>query len=212
MNLNLAEVAKLQPDYLGFIFYDKSPRAFKEQEIPDLGLTQKVGVFVNASLEFVLEKIEKYQLDVVQLHGEETPEYCMKLHLAQANTIENALSEEEVHALSEVEVWKVFSIKDAFDFSQLKAYEPHVDKFLFDTKGKEKGGNGYTFDWEVLKNYDSQKPFILSGGIGLEEVEKVKTILKTDLPIHALDVNSKFEDKPGLKNIEKLEEFIAQLR
>ena len=123
---------------------------------------------------------------------------------SKANTIENALSE--------VEVWKVFSIKDAFDFSQLRAYEPHVDKFLFDTKGKEKGGNGYTFDWEVLKDYNSQKPFILSGGIGLEEVEKVKTILKTDLPIHALDVNSKFEDKPGLKNIEKLEEFIAQLR
>ena len=86
-----------------------------------------------------------------------------------------------------------------------------MDGFHFDTKGKEKGGNGYTFDWSVLKDYTSQTPIILSGGIGLEEVEKVKEILATDLPIIALDVNSKFEDEPGMKNIEKLKKFKAAI-
>ncbi|KGO07630.1 phosphoribosylanthranilate isomerase [Dokdonia donghaensis] len=196
MKYNTQEVAALQPDYLGFIFYEKSKRDFGNLAIPELpeGI-DRVGVFVDADIAFAKAKITQHNLNVIQLHGSESPEYIKEL---QACLVECS---------RDLKIWKVFGIKDSFDFEQLTPYEGLVDAFLFDTKGKEKGGNGYTFDWSVLKNYTSQTPIVLSGGIGLEEVEKVKEILATDLPIIALDVNSKFEDKPGLKNIEKLTEF-----
>lgn len=202
MKYNTQEVAALQPHYLGFIFYGKSKRDFEGMEIPSLpeGI-KKVGVFVDAKWAFAKAHIEKYQLDVLQLHGNESPEYI------------TALRHPELVSGShkKLDIWKVFSIKDAFDFEQLKPYEGLVDAFLFDTKGKEKGGNGYTFDWSVLKEYPSQTPFILSGGIGLDEIDKVKEILATDLPILALDVNSRFEDGPGKKNIKQLEKFKTAL-
>ena len=94
-----------------------------------------------------------------------------------------------------------------FDFKTLQPFEDVCDYFLFDTKGKLPGGNGYTFDWNVLKNYPSTTPFFLSGGIGIDEVDAVKQILKTDLPIYAIDINSKFETEPGVKNIKLLEQF-----
>lgn len=195
MKYNTQEVAALQPDYLGFIFYDKSPRDFEGQAIPQLpNDIKKVGVFVDADIAFVLDKIKTYDLDVVQLHGDEFPKYIKELN--ERNVISSA-----------VEIWKVFSIKDHFNFDSLKPYEGIVDAFLFDTKGKAKGGNGYTFDWNVLKDYPSQTPFVLSGGIGLEEVNNIQEILATDLPILALDVNSKFEIKSGYKSIQKLQEF-----
>ena len=210
MKHNTAEVAVLHPDYLGFIFYDKSPRNYDLKEIPSLSLgIKKAGVFVNAELDFVLEKIEQFKLDVIQLHGEESPDYCEKLKTRHAELVSASHHKEEMPPLSAVEVWKVFSIKDEFDFSILENYEPYVGKFLFDTKGKEKGGNGYTFNWNVLKNYPSQKPFILSGGIGLEEIDTVKELLLTDLPIYAIDVNSKFEKEPGLKNSEDLKKLLG---
>ena len=133
------------------------------------------------------------------MHGNESPDYIKKL---------KTFSEESNQDLT---IWKVFGIKDQFNFEQLAPYETLVDAFLFDTKGKEKGGNGYTFDWNVLKEYPSKTPFILSGGIGLEEVDKVKEILATDLPIIALDVNSKFETAPGLKDIELLKQFQKEI-
>ena len=189
MKYNTQEVAALQPDYLGFIFYDKSKRDFGELIVPEISEDiKRVGVFVDADIAFAKAKIIKHNLDIVQLHGGESPEYIKELN-------------------TNLKVWKVFSIKDRFDFEQLLPYEGLVDAFLFDTKGKEKGGNGYTFDWSVLRKYTSKTPIILSGGIGLEEVSKIKDIMASDLPIMALDVNSKFEDKPGLKNIEKLIEF-----
>ena len=200
MKYNTQEVAALQPDYLGFIFYDKSKRDFEENNIPDLpeGI-KKVGVFVDAELAFAKAKITTLNLDVIQLHGNESPDYIKKL---------KTFSEESNQDLT---IWKVFGIKDQFNFEQLAPYETLVDAFLFDTKGKEKGGNGYTFDWNVLKEYPSKTPFILSGGIGLEEVDKVKEILATDLPIIALDVNSKFETAPGLKDIELLKQFQKEI-
>lgn len=207
MKHNTQEVAALQPDYLGFIFYEGSPRDF-DGEIPTLpkGI-KKVGVFVDAEIAFAKAHIEKHQLDIVQLHGNESPEYIQTLKTAcQAEPVEAS-----VPVSNAVEIWNVFSIKDTFDFNRLTPYESLVDAFLFDTKGKAKGGNGYTFDWEVLKNYPSQIPFVLSGGIGLEEIEKVKEILDSDVPILALDVNSKFEDRPGKKNIETLKHFTSRL-
>lgn len=198
MKHNIAEVAKLQPDYLGFIFYDKSPRFFNAEEIPQLPAgVKKVGVFVDENISKVIELTKKHALDIIQLHGNESNAYVRDL---QSNL-----------EFSDTLVWKAFSLDDEFDFSELSPYENTVDKFLFDTKGKEKGGNGYTFNWEILKGYTLKKPFILSGGIGLDEIESLKELLQTDLPIYAIDVNSRLETKPGLKNIEDLKRFKNEL-
>ncbi|WP_034229538.1 phosphoribosylanthranilate isomerase [Aquimarina pacifica] len=202
---NIKAVAALQPDYLGFIFYEKSPRNF-DREIPEIpNNIKKTGVFVDASINFILKKQQQYHFRAIQLHGNETAEFCNRLRseLSILSDPPKPLDSNQ----STTEIFKVFSIKDQFDFDTLKSYEGSVDFFLFDTKGKEKGGNGYTFDWSVLEKYPSTTPFILSGGIGLDEINKVKAILKTGLPIYGIDVNSKFETKPGLKNIEDLKEF-----
>ena len=189
---NILEVGALLPDYMGFIFWEKSARFFNG-EMPNLPKSiRKVGVFVNASLDEILDKIEKYDLQAIQLHGQESVEFCELL---------------KINTPKLIDVIKVFSILDIFDFRDIKPYENVCDYFLFDTKGKLPGGNGTTFDWKVLENYPSIKPFFLSGGIGLEEIEGVKEILKTNLPIHAIDINSKFEIEPGLKDIERLKDL-----
>ena len=199
MKHNITEVAILQPDYLGFIFYENSPRFF-DGEIPSLPLgIKKVGVFVDEKISKVIELSIKYSLDVIQLHGNESKEYVLDLQAYLVLYNPNVL------------VWKVFGVDDNFDFKQLSIFENKVDKFLFDTKGKEKGGNGFTFNWDILKNYPSKKPFILSGGIGLEDIDALKELLKTDLPVYAIDVNSKFEIEPGLKIIEDLKKFKNEL-
>ena len=193
---NILEVSQLLPDYMGFIFWEKSSRFF-DGEIPNLPKSiQKVGVFVNAPLDEIVSKIEKYDLNLVQLHGNESVAFCLDL-------------KHEIEKLKQtpIEIIKVFSILDDFDFSILKEYEAICDYFLFDTKGKLPGGNGTVFDWKVLEKYPSTKPFFMSGGIGIEEIAPVKQLLKTNLPIHAIDINSKFEIEPGLKNKQLLEEF-----
>ncbi|MEW5677012.1 phosphoribosylanthranilate isomerase [Flavobacterium enshiense] len=187
---NIQEVAALQPDYLGFIFYEKSPRFFNG-ELPILPKsTQKVGVFVDAYLDDILGKIRQFNLQIIQLHGNETSEFC------------------KLFQLIDIKIIKAFSVDDSFDFKALTAYEPVCDYFLFDTKGKHHGGNGTAFNWDILKNYPSQKPFFLSGGIGLEAINKIKQL---NLPIHALDVNSKFEIEPGLKNTQLLKQLQNEL-
>ena len=194
---NITEVAALQPDYLGFIFYDKSSRNF-DKSIPEISSSvKKTGVFVNEDLEVVIEKIKTFNLQAVQLHGEESPEYCDSLKRSKVI----------------IEIIKVFSIKNEFNFEVLKPYEAVCDYFLFDTKGKHPGGNGYTFDWNVLSNYPSTKPFFLSGGIGFDEIEAVKKFQQSTASkyCYALDVNSKFEIEPGLKNIELLKKFKQSL-
>ncbi len=193
---NILEVSQLLPNYMGFIFWKKSSRFF-DGEIPNLPKSiQKVGVFVNAPLDEIVSKIEKYDLNLVQLHGNESVAFCLDL-------------KHEIKNLKQtpIEIIKVFSILDDFDFSILKEYEAICDYFLFDTKGKLPGGNGTVFDWKVLEKYPSTKPFFMSGGIGIEEIAPVKQLLKTNLPIHAIDINSKFEIEPGLKNKQLLEEF-----
>lgn len=202
MKLNTLEVATLDPDYLGFIFWEPSKRYF-EGTIPRLPASiKKVGVFVDAPLEAILKKVDTYDLQAVQLHGNESPEFCNDLKTIN-NDRSKALEE------SSIEIIKVFSIKDDFDFSILTPYENVCDYFLFDTKGKLPGGNGFTFSWEVLKNYPSTKPYFLSGGIGLDEIEKIREFQQRPESkyCHAIDVNSKFESEPGLKDIKKLKEF-----
>tara|TARA_R110001592_G_scaffold13718_5_gene62657 strand:+ start:3643 stop:4284 length:642 start_codon:yes stop_codon:yes gene_type:complete len=191
---NIQEVAALQPDYLGFIFYEKSKRNF-EGVIPVISKSiKKTGVFVNASTDEVIAKINLYDLQTVQLHGDESVGFCKELRSQFFNSIE-------------LEIIKVFGIKDEFNFDTLKPYLGVVDYFLFDTKGKERGGNGVAFNWNILEKYPFTKPFFLSGGIGLEQQEEIHQIRKTDLPIYALDVNSKFENKQGFKKIEDLKKF-----
>lgn len=191
---NIEAVSALQPNFMGFIFYDKSARFFTGQ-IPKLPYAlQKVGVFVNASIAEVKDKVDMYNLDLVQLHGNESPQYCEEL--------------------KNIKIIKVFSIKDVFDFSLLNAYEEVCDYFLFDTKGELPGGNGYAFDWNVLKKYPSTKPYFLSGGIGLDELDKIKEFKNSSASkyCYAVDVNSKFEIEPGLKKIEELEKFKHELQ
>ena len=189
---NILEVGSFLPDYMGFIFWEKSARYF-DGTLPTLPQRiKKTGVFVNANVKEILEKVTKYDLQAVQLHGHESVAFCQDLKNTLATTIE---------------IIKVFSVDSEFDFNQLEPFETVCDYFLFDTKGKLPGGNGTTFDWKVLEEYPSQKPFFLSGGIGLDEIDLVKQILKTDLPIYAIDVNSKFEIEAGLKEKEKLDRF-----
>lgn len=215
---NMTEVAALQPDYLGFIFYDKSARNF-DTSIPEISNSiKKTGVFVNEDLESVIEKIKTFNLQAVQLHGEESPEYCKELGHRHAELVSASHNEDEnlkrVQIDGEkIEIIKVFSIKNEFNFEVLKPYEAVCDYFLFDTKGKLPGGNGYTFDWNVLNHYPSTKSFFLSGGIGLDQIEDIKKFKqsKASKYCYALDVNSKFEIEPGLKNIKKLEGFKKSL-
>ena len=208
-NENITQVAALQPDYIGFIFYEKSAR-FVEKDTPKVSKnSKKTGVFVNATLAYILEKISEHHLQAVQLHGNETPEFCSALRHAELVSSPQIKNPKQ----TQVEIIKVFSIKDDFDFSVLKPYESVCDYFLFDTKGKLPGGNGYTFNWDVLKDYRSTKPYFLSGGIGLDQLENIKEFQKSNASnyCYAIDVNSAFEIEPGLKNIEKLKAFKSQL-
>ena len=192
---NIEQVSGLYPDYMGFIFYQKSKRNF-EGVIPKLPKSiKKTGVFVNEYLEIVISLVEEYQLEAIQLHGDETVTYIklLKTHLPS------------------IEIIKVFGIKDEFNFDVLTPFLPLVDYFLFDTKGKERGGNGFQFDWSVLEAYPYEKPFFLSGGIGLKDVLAIQKIINSNVPIYALDINSKFEIEPGLKNINEVKTFKNKL-
>lgn len=193
---NIEDISTLEPDYLGFIFWGKSSRNFHLKELPKLDASiKKVGVFVNATLEEIQEKITNFHLNAVQLHGNESVDFCKSLKKLNIETI------------------KAFSVDNDFDFSQLKAYENAVDYFLFDTKGKLPGGNGTTFDWHLLENYTLEKPFFLSGGIGITETTKIKDFLQSKVAqyCYAIDVNSRFEIEPGLKNKIELEKFKKSL-
>ncbi|WP_449403955.1 phosphoribosylanthranilate isomerase [Flavobacterium fryxellicola] len=194
---NILEVASLLPDYMGFIFWDKSTRYF-DGVIPPLPKSiKKVGVFVNESIAVILAKAQTYDLQAIQLHGHESVAFCTELRLAIGN---------------DIEIIKVFSVAADFEFELTQPFEAVCDYFLFDTKGKLPGGNGTTFDWTVLEKYPSTKPFFLSGGLGLEEIDVTNAILTTHLPIHALDLNSKFETGPGLKDKILLSKFQHKLK
>ena len=202
---NIKEVASLKPDYMGFIFWEPSKRFF-EGTLPKLPIEiKKVGVFVDAPLEVVMDMIKLHDLQAVQLHGKENPEFCKQLNVLSGQQLEQSLDK--------LEIIKVFTIKDDFDFKVLEPYEAVCDYFLFDTKGKLPGGNGYTFDWKLLANYPSEKPYFLSGGIGLEETADIQAFLgiPASKNCQVIDVNSKFEIEPGLKNIDKLKDFIIEV-
>jgi phosphoribosylanthranilate isomerase len=194
--MNIREISNLHPDYMGFIFYSKSKRNVGENLDEDLLKSfkdiQKVGVFVNEDYDFIKKQSDKYGFTYIQLHGEESPELCKKLKKAGLNVI------------------KVFSVDASFDFKKTEEYKACSDFFLFDTKGDNYGGTGKKFDWAVLKNYDNEIPFFLSGGIDLEQAEEINKL--KGMNIHAVDINSCFETEPALKDPEKVKKFIKLFR
>ena len=190
---NIAGLVSLQPDYMGFIFWELSKRYCKDipKDIPKH--IKKVGVFVDETKEEIISKIETFGLDVIQLHGEESPQQCAAL-------------------LPHCEVMKAFCVGPHFDFKTVGPYQGHCTYFLFDTLGPLPGGNGIAFDWALLKNSNLNTPFFLSGGMGLGHMNAITEIRKLNLPIHALDINSKFESEPGVKRLDDIKTFKKQLK
>ena len=187
---NILGLSKLEPDYMGFIFWEKSKRLVIGST-PNLSQTKikKTGVFVNADFEKIKDKVRVHKLEAIQLHGLESPEFC-----------------EKIKNLG-VEIIKAFSVDENFNFNILEKYELCSDYFLFDTKGKSPGGNGISFDWEILRNYKYEKKFFLSGGISIESINAIKKIKNLSLPLFCVDINSRFELNPGEKNIELIKSF-----
>lgn len=195
---NLIQVSALQPDYLGFIFYEPSRRYMGDSLTPEDMMAvpdriQKIGVFVDSSVEYMVDRAKHFGLNGFQLHGNETPGQCQTLKEAGYVVI------------------KVFGLgSESFDYLQLDPYQPYVDYFLFDTLTPEHGGSGQTFDWEQLRDYTLPVPFFLSGGIG---IDNLKQALQVDHPqLYGLDVNSRFELEPGRKDVPLLQKLANQLR
>lgn len=185
------------PDYLGFIFFPLSKRYLDMESDPSImsGLTRsvkRVGVFVNERIEVVLKVCNKFSLDLIQLHGEETRSYCKELKSHH------------------IEIIKAFRINKNSVDQGLAKYEDVCDYFLFDTRTDLFGGSGVKFDWNLLDRLNIQKPFFLSGGIGPDDVHQIWAF--SHRMLHAIDINSKFEKKPGLKDIQKVTSFIKNIR
>jgi len=193
---NIREVVKASPQFLGFIFYPKSPRYVKGSLSPeDMKLIpphiKKVGVFVDEDLDTVIKEVNTYHLDMLQLHGHETPEYCAACR-------------------EHCKVIKSFHVDGQFNFEQLSNYEPVADYYLFDTKSSLYGGSGKTFNWKLLSEYKSDKPYFLSGGIGMDEIPGI-TNLDTP-PLFAVDLNSKLESEPGIKDPDLTQRVINEIK
>ncbi len=202
---NIKDLLSLPVDWMGLIFYEKSSRNVPNSAAKDIlaaseGKVKRVGVFVDEDIETIVQKVAKFKLTYVQLHGKESPDYCYDLLAKSAKTFGCG---------DELQIIKAFSVDENFDFATTKGYEPYINYFLFDTKGKNPGGNGFTFDWTLLKEYNGSLPFLLSGG--LDEFSAV-AIQSLDLPkLVGVDVNSKFEIEPALKDVEMLRRFTQTL-
>lgn len=194
---NIEHLSLIPIDYMGFIFYPKSLR-YIDKILPETILSQtkdilKVGVFVNEKIESLFNRIEKYKLDVIQLHGSEHPKYCSDL----------------IKSFHNIKIIKAFNVSSPNDLHSTKEYNSVCDFFLFDTKSTQYGGSGKKFDWSLMDFYTGELPFFLSGGISIEDVDKIKEIKHPKL--YGLDLNSKFELEPGRKNIELIKKFIEEI-
>jgi phosphoribosylanthranilate isomerase len=199
---NILELTGLKPDYLGMIFYPASAR-YAGQVEPSIvkGLPDDLivtGVFVNENETTVLQMIKKYGLKAVQLHGNESADFCSSL---RKTLIENNIK---------AQIIKAFGIDDDFQFDTLEAYSSVVDYFLFDTKTNAFGGSGQRFNWDVLHKYKLDRPYFLSGGIGLNDLSEIKLI--KDERLYAVDINSRFETGPALKNMDQVGRAIEIIR
>ncbi|MDA3905068.1 MAG: phosphoribosylanthranilate isomerase [Bacteroidales bacterium] len=193
---NIRQVADESPDFMGFIFYDKSPRFVDDEKLATIlkkipSAIIKTGVFVNEVPLKIEEIISTYGLGAIQLHGSETPELC------------NGFQDKGLKVI------KAFGIREASDFDQIEKYDGSCDYFLFDTKTKIHGGSGKSFNWDLLKFYTGKTPFLLSGGIGIADIDEIQKIVHPQLS--GIDVNSGFEIEPGLKDIELIKKLISAL-
>ena len=194
----LKELEMMDVDFAGLIFHKSSPRyvlneikspySIKKENIN----IKKVGVFVNESINTVINTAKEWELDMVQLHGDESPEFCKEIK-------------------SVVKTTKAFRIGDPTSFANINAYSDVVDCFLFDTLGERYGGIGKQFDWNLLTSFEINKPFFLSGGIGSDDVGKIDEICNRVTSLYALDLNSKFEITPGIKDMDKLSVFLSSI-
>ena len=192
--LQLAQ--EVNPDWMGLIFYPKSPRLVPSESadwLIDLPL-KKVGVFVGEDQSEIRRKATLFGLSALQLHGGESVEVVKQL-------------KED----TDLEIWKVFSVGENLDWKMMEEFVPHVDRFLFDTATASKGGSGKTFDWGLLKGYPFEKGFFLSGGLRLEHAAEILELRKDIPQLLGVDVNSGFEIAPGLKYISDLKEFKQKL-
>lgn len=217
---NIREVSELDIDMMGFIFWKDSPRFvrmisshagiipdYSEERlnrnsgkvVDDQHRIKRVGVFVDDMPQTIVTRIYNYELDYVQLHGEES---CIM--------IDNLRRTLEPDIRTGVKIIKTISVSSVEDIEKTKEYEGCVDLFLFDTKCPTMGGSGDKFDWSVLSAYKGNVPFLLSGGIGMDDVDRIKSFQHPQFA--GIDVNSCFETEPGVKDVEKLRLFIEKLR
>ncbi len=201
---NIIRLTELKPDYMGLIFY---PRSSRYAESPDAQLLvtlpdsiKLVGVFVDATIQEIVKKVKEFRLDAVQLHGSESVAYCSELRKSLTETINGR----------QVEIFKAFGLSADFNFEILNDYMPVCDFFLFDTKTSSHGGSGIVFDWELLAKYSGPKPYFLSGGLSPENISGISKF--ADKYLYGVDLNSKFEIEPGLKNIDSLKQAFTLLR
>ena len=211
---NIREVSQLGVDMIGMIFYPKSPRYVEMQSshagiIPDYAKEDiniksskspaRVGVFVDDMVQNIVTRVVNYHLDYVQLHGNEPREMCENLRLTLDPDIRPG-----------IKIIKAISVSDASDIQKYKEYVGAVDLFLFDTKCKTVGGSGQQFDWQVLEQYDGEIPFLLSGGIGPDDASRLHAFHHPKCI--GIDLNSRFEIEPGVKDVEKLKGFLNEIQ
>ena len=188
---NIREVEASGIDMMGFIFYPKSPRYVSERPAYLPQKCKRVGVFVDATVDAIRQHIADYRLDIIQLHGHESPDFIRSLRSLCGDSIA---------------IIKAFNIATKEDLDATTPYANLVDFFLFDTKGPSVGGNGEKFDWSILNAYNGDMPFLLSGGIGPEDAERIKSF--NHPKCIGIDLNSRFEIEPGIKDIVKLKTFL----
>lgn len=210
---NMHQVAEVGADWLGMIFWDKSPRSVGMLHIPTglmpdrsgkmgigaIGKCKKVGVFVDANPQYIITRVMQFGLDAIQLHGNELPRMIRNLKATLVPDLKQ-----------DITIIKAISIEREEDLERCRDYEDVADIFLFDTKCKCVGGSGASFDWSIIKGYHGNRPFILSGGIGPDDASKVKAVAHPKMI--GVDINSRFELQPGVKDIDKVKTFICELR
>ena len=206
---NIRDISALGVDMIGLIFYPPSPRYVQQfssgagiipDYAPDMGKTPlRVGVFVDDMPQNIVTRVYNYKLDYIQLHGNEPRE-----------TLENLRATIAPDIKPNIKIIKSISVSSAEDIKKYKEYVGAADLFLFDTKCKTVGGSGEQFDWQVLQAYDGDVPFLLSGGIGPDDAERIKNFHHPKCI--GIDLNSKFEIEPALKDVEKLKQFLVKVK
>lgn len=199
---NIRQTDLLKPDIMGFIFYEKSQRYV--ESVPEYlpVYCKRAGVFVDQNMDFILSKANEYKLNIIQLHGSESPDICNELTQKGFDVIKVFHIPVESTSLSDE--------KSSYINSITAPYEGKCNYFLFDTSCREYGGSGKAFDWNIIKSYSGKTPFLLSGGISPEKLEELECFNHENWA--GIDINSRFETSPGLKNIKLLKQFITDFR